>query len=316
MKKITSILLICIMTVIMLAACGDSDTPAGNNSGTPADNNSGTPANNNVQTPANNNAPAPADNFDAARPIAIYTREDGSGTRDAFVSLTGVGDDMTPEAIVDNDTNQILTKVAENQFAIGYVSVGSLNESVKALQIDGVTPSDATIMDGSYTLQRDLLVCVTDESMTNELTADFIAFMLSAEGQVNSAARWTMADANAPAYTGGGLSGTLKVGGSTSVEPLMQRMRDAYIALNPNAEIEISGGGSGTGINQATEGMIDIGMSSRNLRENELENLTPITIALDGVAVIINPANPMTAMTIDQVREIFTGEVTRWNEVG
>jgi len=310
MKKAIDIMMICLLVMVMFTACGDDGSPA-NNDPAPPPNNNTAPLTGNDPAP-----PAPVDNFDTSRMIAVYTREDGSGTRDAFVSLTGVGDDMTPEAVVDNDTNQILTKVAENAYAIGYVSVGSLNENVKALQINGITPSDATIMDGTYTLQRDLLICVTDESAAKELVADFIAFMLSAEGQVNSAARWTVVDANAPAYTGGGLSGTLKVGGSTSVEPLMQRMRDAYIALNPDVDVEISGGGSGTGITQATEGMIDIGMSSRNLRDNEKENLTPITIALDGVAVIVNPSNPVTAMTIDQVREIFTGEVTRWNQAG
>jgi phosphate transport system substrate-binding protein len=223
---------------------------------------------------------------------------------------------MYVEAVVESETNQILTKVEGNITAISYVSVGSLNPGVKALEIDGIAPSDDTIMDGTYKLQRPLLVCVNADKENDPLVRDFINFMLSAEGQAHSASRWTMVDTNAPAYMSAGLTGTLKVGGSTSVEPLMQRLAEAYKAVNPGVEIEISGGGSGTGINEATEGIIDIGMSSRGLRDNEKEALTAINIALDGVAVIVNPANPITGMTIDQVREIFTGEVTRWNQIG
>jgi len=170
-------------------------------------------------------------------------------------------------------------------------------------------------MNGTYKLQRPLLVCVTDEKKADPLVQDFLDFMLSAEGQELSATSWTMAVSNPSPYSPGGLTGTLKVGGSTSVEPLMQRMREAYLDLNPGIEIEISGGGSGTGINEATEGILDIGMSSRELRDNEKEALTDIAIALDGVAVIVNAANPLTGLSLDQVKEIFIGEIVRWNQV-
>jgi phosphate transport system substrate-binding protein len=290
MKKAIPITIICLLALATLTACGEAASDA---QSSPAD-----------------------EGFDPNRVIAVFTREDGSGTRDAFVSITGVGDDMYVEAVVENETNPILTKVEGNVTAISYVSVGSLNPNVKALEIDGVAPSNATIMDGSYKLQRPLLVCVNAAKMNEPLVMDFIDFMLSAEGQIHSAHRWTMADANAPAYTSSGLNGIIKVGGSTSVEPLMQRMAEAYKAANPGVEIEISGGGSGTGINESIAGIIDIGMSSRALRDNEKEELTALTIALDGVAVIVNPANPITGMTIEQVREIFTGEVTRWNQIG
>jgi phosphate transport system substrate-binding protein len=310
MKKRTTTIIACLFALTFLAACGDTaaDTqqPAADTQQFAADA---------QQAPADTQQ-LPVEDFDSSRVIAVFTREDGSGTRDAFVSITGVGDDMYIEAVVESETNQILTKVESNITAISYVSVGSLNPNVKALEIDGVTPSDETIMNGSYTLQRPLLVCVNAEKENDPLVKDFIEFMLSAEGQAHSASRWTMVDANAPAYTSSGLSGTIRVGGSTSVEPLMQRMAEAYKAVNPGIEIEISGGGSGTGINEATEGIIDIGMSSRALRDNEKESLTAINIALDGVAVIVNPANPIAGMTIEQVREIFTGEVTRWNQIG
>jgi phosphate transport system substrate-binding protein len=305
MKKVFSAALACIMIIFVIVGCTNGTTT---NTTSPT----GTPSN---ESPDTSPEQTPESTFDADRVIAVYTREDGSGTRDAFVSITGVGGDMYVEAVVINETNEILTKVEESEFAIGYVSVGSLSDRVNALSIDGVIPSNETIMDGSYTLQRPLLVCVNADKAENELVQDFIAFMLSAEGQEISATRWTKVDVDAPSYTPSGLSGTLKVGGSTSVDPLMQAMRQAYIVLNPSVEIEISGGGSGTGISEATSGVLDIGMSSRALRDEEKANLTDINIALDGVAVIVNPANPVTGMTIEQIKTIFTGEVTRWSEI-
>ena len=264
---------------------------------------------------AGNNQANVANTFDSNHVIAVYTREDGSGTRDAFVSVTGVGDNMYGEAGVENDTAGVRTKVEGNPYAIGYVSAGSLNDNVKALGINGVSPSDATIMDGSYTLQRPLLVCINEESAKVDLVQDFITFMLSSEGQDISATSWTKVDVGAPAYATRGLSGTLKVGGSTSVEPLMQRLREAYIVHNPGVVIEISGGGSGTGISEATSGVIDIGMSSRSLRDNEKEALQDINIALDGVAVIVNTSNPAANMTLEQVKAVYTGETTKWSDI-
>jgi len=314
MKKLVTVVMVCVMALGMLAACGGTQAneapPAA-----PAEN--PTPAEN--PAPAENETPAveePVAAFDTDRVIAVFTREDGSGTRDAFVNITGVGDDMYLEAVVQNGTSQILTSVETNETGIGYVSVGSLSDSVKALSIDGVEPSDETIMNGSYSLQRPFLVVVTDEKKADPLVQDFLDFMLSREGQEQSSSSWTQAVSNPEAYAPSGLTGTLKVGGSTSVDPLMQKMREAYIALNPGVEIEISGGGSGTGINEATEGILDIGMSSRELRDNEKENLTDIPIALDGVAVIVNAANPISGLSLDEVKEIFVGEKTRWNQVG
>ena len=315
MRKIIAIILACMLALSVLAACGGDDggvEPVAVPEATPEP----APAQEADEPDTQVPLATPEDDFDADRVIAVFTREDGSGTRDAFVSLTGVGDDMYVEAVVESETNQILTKVESNETAIGYVSVGSLSENVKALEIDGVAPSNDTIMDGSYKLQRPLLVCVNADNENDPLVKDFIEFMVSAEGQEHSASRWTVIDADAPSYTSAGLSGVLKVGGSTSVEPLMQRMAEAYIALNPDVDIEISGGGSGVGINEATEGIIDIGMSSRGLKDEEKGALTATIIALDGVAVIINPANPVTSMTTEQVRAIFTGEITRWNQLG
>ncbi|MCL2045405.1 MAG: substrate-binding domain-containing protein [Oscillospiraceae bacterium] len=313
MKKILAITLVIVFTLALVAGCTNNNTPS---SSSPSQSSSSPSPSNTSPSPANTNQTPESteadDSFDASRIIAVFTREDGSGTRDAFVSITGVGGDMYEEAVVISETNEILTKVEENEYAISYVSVGSLSDRVKALTIDGVYPSNETIMDGSYKLQRPLLVCVNADSVDDPLVQDFIAFMLSAEGQDIAATRWTKVDLNAESYSTSGLSGTLKVGGSTSVEPLMQALRQAYIVLNPGVEIEISGGGSGAGISESTSGVLDIGMSSRALRDEEKANLTDYDIALDGVAVIVNPANPVEGMTIDQVKVIFTGEVTRW----
>jgi len=306
MKKVITFATLFITLIIVLAACGNR-----NNEPAPTTNNP--PANN----PPTNNAPTPppAPSFDTSRVIAVFTREDGSGTRDAFVSITGVGDDMYVEAIVENSTAGIRSNVVSNEFAIGYISIGSLNADVKALNIDGVAPSDENVRNGSYGIQRPFTIVHNRQTSQNELAQDFIAFMISSEGQEIASSNWTMVNTNAPAYTTRGLTGTLRVGGSTSVEPLMQRLREAYLILNPGVNIEISGGGSGTGISEATSGVIEIGMSSRAVRENEKAALTDIDIALDGVAVIVNPNNPLTNLSIEQVKQIFTGEVTRWSGI-
>ena len=321
MKKTLSIIAAALLMLTLFAACSDEPAdpaPAATPTPTPASGSESTPtpASGSDATPAPDPDPAPDSDFDTNRVIAVFTREEGSGTRDAFVSVTGVGEDMYEEAVVVSETNEILSKVEENNFAIGYISIGSLSDRVKALNIDGVAPSDKTVKDGSYAIQRPFLVCVNEEKAQDELVQDFIAFMLSAQGQEKSGTKWTTIDDNAPDYTSKGLTGTLKVGGSTSVDPLMQVLRQAYIDLNPGVEIEISGGGSGTGISEATSGVLDIGMSSRALKDTEKSALEGIEIALDGVAVIVNPANPLGGLSIGQVKDIFTGASTRWSDAG
>ncbi|MDR1736671.1 MAG: extracellular solute-binding protein [Oscillospiraceae bacterium] len=262
--------------------------------------------------PAESNAPA---NTDFSGSIAVYTREESSGTRGAFVELTGVGEDMYPEAVTNTDTNAILTSIEENRHAISYVSLGAVTPGVKIVKVDGVQPSTATIKDGSFAIQRPFIVCVNAESAEKELVKDFIGFMMSAEGQALSATKWLAADDNAPAYAGGGLSGTITVGGSTSVDPLMVELVAAYKAHNPGVDIPMTGGGSGTGISEAASGVLDIGMSSRDLKDEELASLTPYVIARDGVVVVVNPENPLENLTIAQIKAIFTGEVTDWANV-
>ncbi|MCL2051159.1 MAG: substrate-binding domain-containing protein [Lachnospiraceae bacterium] len=319
-KKTLCLALSSLLVLSMLTACG-SETPSNTNN----ESNTVTPSNTSTDSTAATDSTATTDNtaanetnadsgFDDTRIISLFTREDGSGTRDAFVSITGVGDDMYGDAAVKTETNEIIAGVEGNEFAISYISLGSLNDRIKTVNIDGVTPSAETIKDGSYAIQRPFLVCVNEEKLEDELVKDFIEFMLSAQGQEISGARWIEAVDNASDYAPSGLTGTLKVGGSTSVDPLMQSLRSAYLDLNPGMEIEISGGGSGTGISEAASGVIDIGMSSRGLRDSEKEELTDFVIALDGVAVIVNIANPIENLSMDIVKSIFTGEYVRWNE--
>ena len=317
MKKILAIALACLLALSMLTACSGNDSsnesPSNQSPSTENSPTSNSPAANSPSGTTPEQSPDP--DFDTSQLIAFYTREDGSGTRDAFISITGIGDNMSVEAITLGGTSLILTAVEENEFAIGYISVGSLSPSVKALTIEGVVPSNETIYNGTYRLQRPLLVCVTEEKADLPLVQDFIDFMLSTEGQEISSTSWTPSVSNTEDYTPSGLTGTLRVGGSTSVDPLMQRLRDAYIDLNPGVEIEISASGSGQGISEATEGIIDIGMSSRDLREGELVTLIPVAIALDGVAVIVNPSNPLSGLTIDEVRAIYMEEYLTWADL-
>ena len=320
MKKTLIAVIVAVFMLTLVAACADA-TPAPPATGTTPDvvadnvSSSPEPAPTDNTPPPTENTPEPAEDFDASRRISVFTREDGSGTRDAFVSITGVGDDMYLEAAVLTATAQIRSSVQENLFGIGYVSLGSLRDYVKALDIDGITPSAETIINGSYSIQRPFLIVTNDEKDTDELVQDFIKFVLSAQGQEIAADGWVSPVASPADYTPGGLSGTLRIGGSTSVDPLMQSLRTAYIEINPNVRIEISGGGSGTGISEATGGVIDIGMSSRNLREAEKEALNEYVIALDGVVVIVNNDNPISNMEMETVKEIFTGEKTNWNQI-
>ncbi|MDR1668927.1 MAG: substrate-binding domain-containing protein [Oscillospiraceae bacterium] len=312
MKKVLTLLLATLLLLTAAAGCAPSPGEASPGGASPGGTSPETASPETASPEGNNQESA----FDSTSVIGLFTREEGSGTRGAFEELTGVGEDMSPEAAVKSETNEILTSVEENLYGISYVSLGSLTEGVKAVSVDGVAPSTATIKDGTFKIQRPFIVCVNAEKAENELVKDFISFMLSAEGQEVSASKWIKAVEDAPAYTASGLSGSLTIGGSTSVDPCMVEMVKVYNTFNPDVNIEITGGGSGTGISEATGGILDIGMSSRDLTADELASLTATTIAQDGVAVIVNKENPITNLTMAQVKSIFTGEVTAWNEIG
>lgn len=255
--------------------------------------------------------------------ITVVSREDGSGTRSAFVELTGVEardasgvkvDNTTEEAVVTNATNVMMTTVAGDVNAIGYISLGSLNETVKAVKIDGVEPTVANIKAGAYTLSRPFNIA-TREGIS-EVAADFFSYILSAEGQAVVAENGYIPLDGAQPYAGRQVSGRVVVAGSSSVTPVMQKLMEAYRAVNPNAEIEVQQSDSTTGMQSVLEGVCDIGMASRALKDSEVEaGLTGTVMALDGIAVIVNRDNVRDDLTLSSVRDIFTGAVLDWSEV-
>lgn len=252
--------------------------------------------------------------------ISVISREDGSGTRDAFTELMGIMvddvDNTTVNAEISQSTSVVMTTVAGNENAIGYISLGSLDDSVKALKVDGVEATAENIKAGEYAVSRPFEIITSDE--LSDLAADFVDYMMSAEGQAIVAQEgYITVDENAPAYEEkDGLEGRIVLAGSTSVAPVMQVMADAYKAIYADVEIEIQQTGSGAGITSTIEGACDIGMSSRALKAEELESgIEEKVIALDGIAVIVNSANEFEDLTIEQIRQIFTGEVTEWDAV-
>ena len=255
--------------------------------------------------------------------ITVVSREEGSGTRGAFIELTGVEeknadgvkvDNTTVEAVVTNSTNVMMTTVAGDESAIGYISLGSLNETVKALQIDGVDATVENIKNGTYTLARPFNIA-TKEGLS-EAAQDFVNYIMSAEGQQVIADNKYIPLDDAPAYEGKQVSGKIVVAGSSSVTPVMQKLAEAYQVVNPNAEIEVQQSDSTTGMQSAIDGICDIGMASSDLKDSEKEaGLNGQTIAMDGIAVIVNQHNDLTTLTLAQVKSIFTGEVTEWENV-
>lgn len=255
--------------------------------------------------------------------ITVVSREEGSGTRGAFIELTGVEeknadgvkvDNTTVEAVVTNSTNVMMTTVAGDESAIGYISLGSLNDTVKALQIDGVDATVENIKNGTYTLARPFNIA-TKEGLS-EVAQDFVNYIMSAEGQQVIADNKYIPLDDAPAYEGKQVSGKIVVAGSSSVTPVMQKLAEAYQVVNPNAEIEVQQSDSTTGMQSAIDGICDIGMASRDLKDSEKEaGLNGQTIAMDGIAVIVNQNNDLTTLTLAQVKSIFTGEATEWENV-
>ena len=259
-----------------------------------------------------------------AEEINVISREDGSGTRGAFIELFGIEqkdadgnkvDYTTDDADITNSTSVMMTSVAGNPAAIGYISLGSLNETVKALEIDGVAASVENVKTGDYKVVRPFNIATRSE--LSEAAQAFIAFILSADGQaVVEANGYIAAVEGAEAFAGSDVSGKVVVAGSSSVTPVMEKLREAYLALNPNAEIEVQQSDSTAGMTAAIDGVCDIGMASRELKDSELEaGLTSTVIARDGIAVIVSNDNPVTGLTADQVRAIYMGEVTDWDEV-
>ncbi len=264
-----------------------------------------------------------APKFNSKKSITVLSREDGSGTRGAFIELFGIEkkdangkkvDYTTDEAAITNSTAVMLTSVAGDNYAIGYVSLGSLNNSVKAVKIDGADATVANINNGSYKISRPFNIAVKDD--ISAAAQDFVNFIVSNEGQKIIAANKYIKIQNTKAYSSNKASGKVVVAGSSSVSPVMEKLIESYKSVNPNAKIELQTSDSTTGVTNAINGTCDIGMASRALKDSEkAKGVKEITIAIDGIAVIVNKANPVENMTKAQVESIFTGEVSKWVNV-
>lgn len=260
-----------------------------------------------------------ADNSTAGNPISVVTREDGSGTRGAFVELFGIedadgNDAITQSAEISNSTSVVMTTVAGNPDAIGYISLGSLNNTVKALEIDGVAATVDNINNGTYKVYRPFNIA-TKEGLS-ETAQDFVNFIMSEQGQAIVAEEGYISVENSGSYTPSGKTGNVTVSGSSSVTPVMQVLKEEYEALNPDVTIELQQSDSTTGVNDAIAGTSDIGMASRALKDSELEQgVVGTVIANDGIAVIVNNESTVTGLTSEQVKGIYMGELTNWSEV-
>ena len=250
--------------------------------------------------------------------ITVISREDGSGTRSAFTELMGIliddVDQTVASAEISNSTSVVIQSVVGNENAIGYISLGSLSDTVKAVSIDGTQPTAENIKNGTYKAARPFNIAAKENM--NELASDFVAFIMSSDGQAIIEEKGYIKVSDNDAYEPSGLTGTIVVAGSTSVAPVMEILADEYKSLNEGVTIEIQQTGSSAGITSTIEGACDIGMASREIKESEVENgVVPTVIAMDGIAVIVNNNNPAENLTSDQIKGIYTGEITDWNEI-
>lgn len=252
--------------------------------------------------------------------ISVISREDGSGTRGAFTELFEIedadgNDATTTSAVVTNSTSVMMTTVAGDPSSIGYISLGSLNDTVKAVEIDGVAPSADGVKDGSYKVARPFNV-VAGQNLS-DVAQDFLNFIMSSDGQaVVSEENYVSVADDAQPYTASGKSGKVVVAGSSSVTPVMEKLAEAYQALNPDVNIEVQQSDSSTGVQSAIDGTCDLGMASRELKDSETsQGVKPVVIAMDGIAVVVNNDSAVNGLTSEQVKGIFTGEITDWSNV-
>ena len=325
-KKVMCMLLTGMMAASMIAGCGNSgnaSASAGADTNTDASADAADSSADQTADTTTADTTASGD-FDNSEYINVVSREDGSGTRGAFIELFGVEekndagekiDNTTDEAIITNSTDVMLTTVAGDEYSIGYVSLGSLNDSVKAVSIDGAEATVDNIKSGDYTIARPFNIAT--KGTPSDVAQDFINFIMSADGQaVISDNKYIPVDDGAAAFESNGASGKIVVAGSSSVTPVMEKLKEAYAAVNSGAEIEIQESDSTTGMTAAMDGTCDIGMASRELKDSETEGgLTATVIAMDGIAVIVNNDNPTTDLSKDTVKGIYTGEITSWDGV-
>ena len=257
--------------------------------------------------------------FKADSDITVVSRENGSGTRGAFIELMGIEekgadgtktDKTTNEAVIANKTDVMLTNVAGDEYGIGYVSLGSLSSSVK---VDGVEATAENVKNGTYKVARPFNIAT--KSDISDVAQDFIDYILSSEGQEIVSDGYIKINDDAQPYAGSKPTGKIVVAGSSSVSPVMEKLKEAYLKVNTNAEIELQTSDSTAGMTGAMEGTCDIGMASRELKDSESATLTATPIALDGIAVIVNPQNPTDDMSTEDIKDIFTGTKTMWSEI-
>lgn len=261
-----------------------------------------------------------AKDFDPAKNITVVTREEGSGTRDAFVELTKVlekngdtkTDHTTTSAVTINSTEAVITNVKDNPSAIGYISLGSLNETVTAVKVDGVSATAENVKNGSYAISRPFNIAYKGE--LKDTAKDFVTYILSADGQKIVSDEGYVSVSDAKAFKSKNPSGKITVAGSSSVSPVMEKLAEAYQKINTKATVEIQTNDSSAGMQATIEGTCDIGMTSRELKDAEKE-LTPITIAKDGIAVIVNKANTNNDLTMAQIKDIYTGSAKVWSDI-
>lgn len=298
-KKITATALFGVLAVSAFAGCGGAGSSSNGSSDTGSD----------------------AAKFDASKTISVVTREEGSGTRDAFTELTGVlvkdgdnkTDNTTTSAVTINSTEAVITNVKDNDAAIGYISLGSLNDTVKALKIGGVEATADNVKSGDYAVSRPFNIAYKGE--LSDVAQDFVDYIMSSDGQkIVSDNGYVTVSENA-AYSGKKPSGKISVAGSSSVSPVMEKLAEAYQKVNTNAKVEIQTSDSSAGMQSAMGGTCDIGMASRDLKDEEKSTLKVETIAKDGIAVIVNNANTCDDLTLDQVKSIYTGETTVWSDI-
>ena len=261
---------------------------------------------------------AQSDEGTASGAITVVSREDGSGTRGAFTELMGIEEDgtdnTTSSAQITNSTSVMMTTVEGNPYEIGYISLGSLNDTVKAVTVDGVEATVENVESGEYTVSRPFLVCTTED--ISELGQDFMNFIMSDEGQAIVEEEGYIPRETTGAFTSNGASGDLTVGGSSSVTPVMEKLAEAYEKINTGANVSVQQSDSTSGAENTISGVYEIGMCSRDLTEEEQsKGLTPTTIALDGIAVIVNKENAVSNLTTDQIKQIYTGEITDWADI-
>lgn len=298
-KKITATALFGVLAVSAFAGCGGAGSSSNGSS----------------------NAGSDAAKFDASKTISVVTREEGSGTRDAFTELTGVlvkdgdnkTDNTTTSAVTINSTEAVITNVKDNEAAIGYISLGSLNDTVKTLKIGGVEATADNVKSGDYAVSRPFNIAYKGE--LSDVAQDFVDYIMSSDGQkIVSDNGYVTVSENA-AYSGKKPSGKISVAGSSSVSPVMEKLAEAYQKVNTNAKVEIQTSDSSAGMQSAMGGTCDIGMASRDLKDEEKSALKVETIAKDGIAVIVNNANTCDDLTLDQVKSIYTGETTVWSDI-